>query len=76
MFTFAIFEILLFKSRLVLSPAQPGTGSERVKTAILTPLFLFFFSYFYPHFHPQFLHFHEANHHIVKDLDLINLNLC
>ena len=47
MFTFAIFEILLFKSRLVLSPAQPGTGSERVKTAILTPLFLIFFSHIF-----------------------------
>ena len=30
-FTLAVFEILLFVSRTVLSPAQRGTGSERVK---------------------------------------------
>ena len=30
MFTLTVFRILLFKGRLVLSPAQRGTGSERV----------------------------------------------
>ena len=31
MFTLTIFEILLSEGRSVLSPAQRGTGSERVK---------------------------------------------
>ena len=34
MFTLTVFEILLFKSRLVFSPAQQGTGSERVKVSV------------------------------------------
>ena len=33
MFTLTFFEILLFKGRSVLSPAQQGTGSKRVKTS-------------------------------------------
>ena len=34
MFTVTVLDILLSKGRLVLSPAQRGTGSERVKEKI------------------------------------------
>ena len=35
-FTLTVFEILLFEGRLVLSPAQQITGSERVKDGLLS----------------------------------------
>ena len=35
-FTHTVFEILLFEGRLVLSPAQQITGSERVKDGLLS----------------------------------------
>ena len=34
MFSFSAFEILLFESRLVLGPAQLGTGSKSVKLSV------------------------------------------
>ena len=34
MFAFTVFELLLFENRSVLSPAQRGTGSERVKVPV------------------------------------------
>ena len=33
-FTVTVFEILLFEGRSVLSPAQRGTGSEKVKVSV------------------------------------------
>ena len=35
-FTLTVFEISLFEGRLVLSPAQQITGSERVKDGLLS----------------------------------------
>ena len=34
MFTLTVFELLLSENRSVLSPAQRGTGSERVKVSV------------------------------------------
>ena len=34
MFAFTVFEFLLFENRSVLSLAQRGTGSERVKVSV------------------------------------------
>ena len=34
MFTRGVFEILMSEGRLVLSPAQWGTGSEKVKVSV------------------------------------------
>ena len=40
MFTLTVFEILLSEGRSVLSPAQRGTGSERIN--VMNNLFLYF----------------------------------
>ena len=48
MFTITIFETLLSGSRSVLSPAQRGTGSERVKYTLNTLyIYYIYISYIY-----------------------------
>ena len=46
MFTITVFEILPFKSRSVLAPAQRGTGGERVNQNSLGNIFFKFFQNF------------------------------